>query len=114
MEEFERLEGELKSLFDQYFIRVRCLDALRMQVAARIKMPTQVQMPIAKPSDTSMTFLPDGLIDSDEELNDEDDDDDELKIRIEKRQARDTAAVMGTGEKEPRAATRLRVRTAGK
>lgn len=107
MEEFERLEGELKSLFDQYFIRVRCLDALKMQVALRVKMPTQVQLPITKSSETSMTFLPDGLIDSDEELNDDEDDD--LKIRNETRKLREQ-----TNGAEPRAATRLRVRTAGK
>lgn len=82
-----------------------------MQVASRVKLPTQVQMPIAKPTENSMTFLPDGLIDSDEELIDGDNDD--LKIRGDKREQRDDVINVGDVVAEPRAATRLRVRTAG-
>lgn len=58
-----------------------------------------------------MTFLPDGLIDSDEELIDGDNDD--LKIRGEKREQREDIINVGEVGAEPRAATRLRVRTAG-
>lgn len=82
-----------------------------MQVASRVKLPTQVQLPVAKPTENSMTFLPDGLIDSDEELIDGDNDD--LKFRDEKREQRDDAINVGELGAEPRAATRLRVRTAG-
>lgn len=80
----------MKTLFDQYFLRVRCLDALRAQVAARIKMPTQVEMPsIAKATaepPTSMTFLPDELMDSDSDIFNEDGDD----IEIEKNNAKES------------------------
>lgn len=107
LEEFERLEGELKGLFEQYFIRVRCLDALRVQIASRVKVP-QTPMPIAKPAENSMTFLPDGLIDSDEDGMDNEDI--ERRIIDEKRDLKDEMAAAS----EPRANTRLRVRTAGK
>lgn len=106
LEEFERLEGELKSLYEQYFVRIRCLDALRVQIASRVKVP-QTPMPIAKPAENSMTFLPDGLIDSDEDGLDNE----EIERRIidEKRDIKDDP----NGAGEPRAHTRLRVRTAG-
>lgn len=106
LEEFERLEGELKGLYEQYFVRVRCLDALRVQIASRIKVP-QTPMPIAKPAENSMTFLPDGLIDSDDDGMDNDDV--ERRIIDEKRDTKDELI----GSNEPRANTRLRVRTAG-
>lgn len=106
LEEFERLEGELKGLYEQYFIRVRCLDALRVQIASRVKVP-QTPMPIAKPAENSMTFLPDGLIDSDDDGLDNEDA--ERRIIDEKRDLKDEM----TGASEPRANTRLRVRTAG-
>lgn len=106
LEEFERLELELKGLYEQYFIRVRCLDALRVQIASRVKVP-QTPMPIAKPAENSMTFLPDGLIDSDEDGMDNEDV--ERRIIDEKRDLKDETG----GVSEPRANTRLRVRTAG-
>lgn len=83
MEEFERLEVELKSLFDQYIVRVRCLDALRAQLVARVRSPNQHQFIVAQPSDTSISFLPEGILDSDE--NGMDDNDDDLRIPGERR-----------------------------
>lgn len=106
LEEFERLEGELKALFEQYFVRIRCLDALRLQIASRVKVP-QTPLPIAKPNENSMTFLPDGLIDSDEDGLDNEEA--ERRMIDEKRDHKDE--LIGAGE--PRAHTRLRVRTAG-
>lgn len=106
MEEFERLEGELKGLYEQYFIRIRCLDALRMQVASRVKLPIhQMTMPVImkQSAEMSLTFLPDGLIDSDDEL---DDDNENFKLKTDKRDLVEDVT-------EPRAATRLRIRTAG-
>ncbi|KAG4067283.1 hypothetical protein HA402_000274 [Bradysia odoriphaga] len=105
LEEFERLEGELKTLYEQYFVRIRCLDALRVQIASRVKVP-QTPMPIAKPAENSMTFLPDGLLDSDEDGLDNEEA--ERRIIDEKRDLKDEL----TGAGEPRAHTRLRVRTA--
>lgn len=118
---------ELKTLFDQYFLRVRVLDSLRAQVAARIKLPTQVEMPaIAKQTESmSMTFLPDELMDSEDEVfNDDEDEDvvangkdimkkgrnrrgDDLKLITD--EAKDGAAEAINS----RATTRLRVQTAG-
>lgn len=129
MEEFERLEIDLKSLFDQYIVRVRCLDALRSQLAARVKSPNQHQFTIAASQtggDTSISFLPDGLmIDSDDEeaLHDNDDDDEELRIPGERRRGGqqrsndERTAMVEAGHlirESRRVATgnRLRVRTA--
>lgn len=129
MEEFERLEIDLKSLFDQYIVRVRCLDALRSQLAARVKSPNQHQFTIAASQtggDTSISFLPDGLmIDSDDEeaLHDNDDDDEELRIPGERRRGGqqrsndERTAMVEAGQlirESRRVATgnRLRVRTA--
>lgn len=129
MEEFERLEIDLKSLFDQYIVRVRCLDALRSQLAARVKSPNQHQFTIAASQtggDTSISFLPDGLmIDSDDEeaLHDNDDDDEELRIPGERRRGgqqrsndeRTAMAEAGQLIRESRrvaTGNRLRVRTA--
>lgn len=68
MEEFERLELELKNIFEQYIIRVRCVDALKSQLASRdMTFNNRSDSPIAKVIDGSMTILPEGLIDSDDE-----------------------------------------------
>lgn len=68
LEEFERHEQELKSLYEQYIIRIRCVDALKAQLATRESAAAAGRAsPIAKITDGSMTMLPEGLIDSDDE-----------------------------------------------
>lgn len=71
MEEFERLEQELKSLYEHYIIRIRCVDALKSQLATRDSTVEDRASPIAKMTDGSMTILPEGLIDSDDEDEEE-------------------------------------------
>lgn len=72
MEEFERLEQELKGLYEQYIIRIRCIDALKVQLANRsTNFDGGRDSPIAKVVDGSMSILPEGLIDSDDEDDDE-------------------------------------------
>uniref|UniRef100_A0A336MVG7 CSON007902 protein n=1 Tax=Culicoides sonorensis TaxID=179676 RepID=A0A336MVG7_CULSO len=68
LEDFERYEQELKSLYEQYIIRIRCVDSLKSQLAARESdKAAERSSPIAKITDGSMTMLPEGLIDSDDE-----------------------------------------------
>lgn len=115
LEEFERLEIELKSLFDQYIVRVRCLDALRAQLAARVKSPNLHQFVVPQTSDTSISFLPEELIESDEETG-IDNDDEELRIPGDRRRDQSNAmAEAGLMIRESRrvaTGNRLRVRTA--
>ncbi|XP_055371440.1 clusterin-associated protein 1 [Condylostylus longicornis] len=79
LEEFEQLEEELRGLFQQYFIRIQCRDALRAQLAARTKLTTPLSSPISnKPAESSMNFITEGLIDDDDENEDDIDNDDEI------------------------------------
>lgn len=128
LEEFERLEVDLQALFVQYALRVRCLDALRAQVASRLKSGNAnrqpSEWPIVKPAGAgAMAFLPEGLIDSDDEVaggidaTDYDDEDDmravnELMARGQNRRRDVAMAEAANMIRESKTATRLRVRTA--
>lgn len=72
-----------------------------------MRMSTQTVIAITKSSDASMTLLPDGLLDSDEEALADNAAEDELKIK-----AALAAAEHREDANEQRVATRLRVRTA--
>lgn len=106
LEEYERLEQELKGLFEQYIIRVRCVDALKAQLASRDTTFDAPSSPIAKVTDGSMTILPEGLIDSEEE---------EEEIENENLQLKEEPEVKPTNREEllnrARSSTRLRART---
>ncbi|CAD7091181.1 unnamed protein product [Hermetia illucens] len=81
MKEYEELEEELRGLFQQYFLRVRCRDALKSQLNSRIKSPTPIATPVIKATENSITFIPEGLIDDDDEDDDLDEiDDDDMTI----------------------------------
>lgn len=102
LEEFERLEGDLKMLYSQYIVRIRCVDALKAQISARTRTPPPSSpiIPRSDAGETSMIFLAEGLIDSD--MDDDDVEEDELKeeVKIPKEEVQ-----------VPRTSTRLRVRT---
>uniref|UniRef100_A0A182XY23 Uncharacterized protein n=2 Tax=Anopheles stephensi TaxID=30069 RepID=A0A182XY23_ANOST len=86
LEEFEKLELELKGMYEQYIVRIRCVDALRSQLISKNRTPTPTS-PVARITDSSMTILPEGLIESEDE-NDEDDDFDErddVKLKTDRR-----------------------------
>lgn len=106
LEEYERLEQDLKVLFDQYIIRVRCVDALKAQLASRDNTFDTPSSPIAKVADGSLTILPEGLIDSDEE---------EAELENEDLNLKEEADVKPTNREEllnrARSSTRLRTRT---
>ncbi|XP_075158221.1 clusterin associated protein 1 [Haematobia irritans] len=73
MQEFEEYEKELKNLFQQYFLRLHIRDALRAQFEARTKRSTPISSPLLqKPNESSMPFIPEGLLaDDDEDLDDD-------------------------------------------
>lgn len=123
----------------QYALRVRCLDALRAQVASRARASTATRptpdWPLAKAGageaggTASMPFLPDGLIDSDDDDDvgadvlgglgggaaDDDDDMRAVNALMERgrNRRRDVAmAEAATMIRDSKTATRLRVRTA--
>ncbi|XP_067636326.1 clusterin-associated protein 1 homolog [Eurosta solidaginis] len=76
MQEFEECEKELEELFQQYFKRLHCRDALKVQYEARMKRSTPTASPLLqKPQESSMPFIPEGLIE-----NDDDDDGGEAEL----------------------------------
>jgi clusterin-associated protein 1 len=83
LEEFELLEAELRSLHSQYFVRARCIDAVKAQINIRQSNAQSQNDSLAiKTRENSMTILPDGLLDSDDE--DDEDDEDENEENQEK------------------------------
>ncbi|KAI8033501.1 clusterin-associated protein 1 [Drosophila gunungcola] len=78
MAEFEECEKELQQLFQRYFLRLHVRDALKSQLELRTKRATPIASPLLqKPAETSMPFIPDGLIEDDDDDDDGDDDDDQ-------------------------------------
>lgn len=109
LDEFERLEVELKGLYEQYIVRIRCMDALKFQMALKNRTPTPSSA-LGKIAESSMTILPEGLMDSDDE-DDEDDNDNDENLKVESKSLRDE--LLHTNH--PRSNTRInRVRTAGR
>ncbi|XP_070144415.1 clusterin-associated protein 1 isoform X2 [Drosophila kikkawai] len=81
MAEFEECEKELQQLFQRYFLRLHVRDALRSQLEMRTKRTTPIASPVLqKPAESSMPFIPEGLIedDDDEDGDGDDGDDDDL------------------------------------
>jgi clusterin-associated protein 1 len=77
LEEFERIEENLKELYGQYIVRVKCLDALRNFVT-NTNSPKS-DSPVAKVQDSSIPILPEeGLTDSNDEDDDENNTDDNI------------------------------------
>ncbi|XP_016927139.1 clusterin-associated protein 1 [Drosophila suzukii] len=80
MAEFEDCEKELQQLFQRFFLRLHVRDALKSQLELRTKRATPIASPVLqKPSESSMPFIPEGLIeddDDDDDLDDEDEGDD--------------------------------------
>ncbi|XP_053948439.1 clusterin-associated protein 1 homolog [Anastrepha ludens] len=72
MQEFEDCEKELQELFQRYFLRLHVRDALRAQYEARTKRSTPVASPmLQKAQESSMPFIPEGLIEDDDDNNGE-------------------------------------------
>ncbi|GAB0100898.1 clusterin-associated protein 1 [Sergentomyia squamirostris] len=108
LEEFEKLEEELNGLFDIYLTRHRTVDALKISLTNRdSSIEASLESPIQRNAENSMTVLPEGLLDSD-------DDEEDNMIRLKD----DSEKVQETTRKEPenvmtrkQSANRLRIRT---
>lgn len=70
LQEFEELEDDLRELFQQYFQRIQCRDSLKAQLEFRTKTTTPIGTPMIKQNENSMPFIPEGLIDFDEDDED--------------------------------------------
>lgn len=117
-EEFEKAEEELQKLFGEYFIHVRCLDALRAQMNANSKIAQTISDPINKSSAPPSMILPgiDGIVDFSDDLSNDDDDyidDDDLKLKRTIDSIRDVPdGKMEKNETDP-GKSKLRIKTGG-
>lgn len=80
LEEFEKIEFNLKELYNQYTIRIKCLDALRNFVTNN-NSPASVS-PMQKIQDSSIPMLPEeGLTDDEDEDDDDDNNSEEINFK---------------------------------
>lgn len=129
LEEFEKLEEELKVLFEGYIVKHRTVDALKTALNAKSANSLNggggLDSPLSRHGgageDNSMTVLPEGfLMDSedDDEVDDDDDDEDndlmQLQKEINSTVSRDQPA--GAIGDRPKSSTlvRPRIRTGGR
>lgn len=117
-EEFERAEEELQKLYDEYFIHIRCLDALRAQMNINTKATQPISDITSKSSAPSM-LLPDGILDFSDDLSNDGDDllDDEaheLKLKRSTDTNRDVNDTKIESKVEAEAGkSKLRIKTGG-
>lgn len=115
-EEFEKAEEELQKLFGDYFIHVRCLDALRIQMNANAKSTQAVSEPMSKSSapPSMLNLLPDGILDiSDELSNDGDDEESKPKLIAEPNRNPNEEKIEKKPDNEA-GKSKLRIKTGGK
>ena len=68
LEEFEKIEVQMKELYAQYTMRVRCYDALKAMLSNSSNQSPTSYSPIQKAHDTSIPMLPEeGLTDDEDE-----------------------------------------------
>lgn len=68
LEEFEKLEEQMKDLYGQYTMRIRCYDALKGMLSNNSNNSPTSYSPIQKAHDTSIPILPEeGLTDDEDE-----------------------------------------------
>lgn len=114
LEEFEKLEEELKILFESYIVKHRTVDALKAALAARSSnVPSAENSPLSRAAgggDGSMTVLPEGFL-MDSEEDDDDEDNDLMQLQQEINHVSETV----NGER-PKSSTlvRPRIRTGGR
>jgi clusterin-associated protein 1 len=66
LEEFEKIEMQMKELYSQYTLRIRCYDALKNMLSNNNSSPTSYS-PIQKAHDSSIPILPEEGTDDEEE-----------------------------------------------
>ncbi|CAO1399632.1 unnamed protein product, partial [Diamesa tonsa] len=79
LEEFEKIELNLKELYNQYTIRIKCLDALRNFITNN-NSPTSVS-PMQKIQDSSIPMLPEEGLTDDEDEDDDDNNSEEINFK---------------------------------
>ncbi|KAL5288810.1 CLUAP1 family protein [Megaselia abdita] len=110
LQEFEELEDELRDLFQQYFQRIQCRDSLKAQLEFRTKSTTPIGTPMIKQIETSMPFIPEGLIDFDED--DEDLDlSSERQLRSVRGEKMDNVEIENVAQNEHKETVRVRPTT---
>jgi clusterin-associated protein 1 len=72
LEEFEKIEVQMKDLYTQYTMKIRCYDALKNMLSNNSNHSPTSYSPIQKAHDTSIPVLPEeeGLTDDDEDEGD--------------------------------------------
>lgn len=69
LEEFEKIEVQMKDLYSQYTMRIRCYDAMKILLTNNNSSPTSFS-PIQKVHDSSIPILPEeGLSDEEDEAD---------------------------------------------
>lgn len=114
LEEFEKLEEELKLLFESYIVKHRTVDALKAALNARTSSVRSAEnSPISRQGggDGSMTVLPDGFL-----MDSEDDDDDEDNDLMQLQQEINNGSEIPAAGDRPKSSTLLRprIRTGGR
>lgn len=123
LEEFEKLEEELKILFDSYIVKHRTVDALKAALHAKsLNVPSSADSPLSRAGggggggDGSMTMLPEGFLMDSEEDDDDDDDEDNDLMQLQQEINNVSETVTGGGVDRPKSSTlmRPRIRTGGR
>lgn len=115
LEEFEKLEEELKLLFESYIVKHRTVDALKAALNARTSnVQSAEHSPISRQGggDGSMTVLPDGFLMDSEDDDDDDEDNDLMQLQ----QEINNGSEIPTAGDRPKSSTLLRprIRTGGR
>lgn len=113
LEEFEKLEEQLKTLFESYIVKHRTVDALKAALSAKNSTgQSPANSPLSRAGgDGSMTVLPEGFI-----MDDSDEDDDEDNDLMQLQQEINNVTLEGATEQRPKSSTlvRPRIRTGGR
>lgn len=78
LEEFEKIEVQMKVLYAQYTMRIRCYDAMKSLLSNNTSSPTSFS-PIQKGHDTSIPILPEEGLTDDEDEGDNNSNDTDFK-----------------------------------
>lgn len=78
LEEFERIEVQMKDLYSQYTMRIRCYDAIKNLLSNNNSSPTSFS-PIQKAHDSSIPILPEEGLTDDEDEGDNNSNDTDFK-----------------------------------
>lgn len=78
LEEFEKIEVQMKDLYSQYTLRIRCYDAMKSMLSNNNSSPTSFS-PLQKAHDSSIPILPEEGLTDDEDEGDNNSNDTDFK-----------------------------------